>query len=159
MKLLAFALVAFLLPIGYAEAAPAKLMVFDFYLDNTSMQPTTDAEKARLKRISKELRDELQKSGEYDVARGPDVQSAAVQSLGKCSDEQRAAAKKAGFAFVACPWVQKVSNLILNLNIFIENLKTGQAVKGGSVDIRGNTNDSWDHGVRYLVKEHVLTKK
>lgn len=159
MKLLAIALVAVLLPIGYAEAAPAKLMVFDFYLDNTSMQPTTTAEKERLKRISKELRDALQKSGQYEVAPGPDVQSASVQALGRCSDEERAAAKKAGFAFVACPWVQKVSNLILNLNIFIEDLKTGQAVKGGSVDIRGNTDDSWDHGVRYLVKEHVLAKK
>ena len=159
MKLLAIALVAVLLPIGYAEAAPAKLMVFDFYLDNTSMQPTTAAEKTRLTRISTELRDALQKSGDYDIARGPDVQSAAVQSLGKCTDEEVAAAKKAGFAFVACPWVQKVSNLILNLNIFIQDLKTGQAVKGGSVDIRGNTDDSWDHGVKYLVKEHVLAKK
>ncbi|MGH6679770.1 MAG: DUF3280 domain-containing protein [Bradyrhizobium sp.] len=159
MKLLAIALVALLLPIGYAEAAPAKLMVFDFYLDNTSLTPTTDAEKTRLKRISKELRDVLQKSGQYDVAPGPDVESAAVQSLGKCTDEQVAAAKKAGFALVACPWVQKVSNLILNLNIFIEDLKTDQVTKGGSVDIRGNTDNSWDHGVRYLVKEHVLPKK
>lgn len=159
MKLLAIVVAALLLPIGCAEAAPAKLMVFDFYMDNTSMEATTTAETARLKRVSDELRSALQKSGQYEIAPGPNVSSASVQSLGKCSDEQRAAATKAGFTLVACPWVQKVSDLILNLNIFIENLKTGQAVKGGSIDIRGNSDDSWDHGVRYLVKEHVLANK
>lgn len=159
MKLLAIVVAALFLPIGCAEAAPAKLMVFDFYMDNTSMEATTTAETARLKRVSDELRSTLQKSEQYEIAPGPNVPSASVQSLGKCSDEQRAAATKAGFTLVACPWVQKVSDLILNLNIFIENLKTGQAVKGGSIDIRGNSDDSWDHGVRYLVKEHVLANK
>jgi hypothetical protein len=158
MKFLAIALASLLMPVGYAEAAPAKIMVFDFYLDNTSMEKTTAAETARLKRISDEFRTALQKSGQYDVTRGPDIQSASVQSLGRCSDEERAAAKKAGDTLVACPWVQKVSNLILNLNVFIQDLKTGQAIKGGSVDIRGNTDDSWDHGVRFLLQEHVLTK-
>jgi len=156
MKFLAIALAALLLPVGYAEAAPAKIVVFDFYLDNTSMEKTTVAETARLKRISDELRAALQKSGQYEVARGADVQSAAVQSFGTCSDEERAAAIKAGGTLIACPWVQKVSNLILNLNVFVQDLKTGKTTKGGSVDIRGNDDDSWDHGVRFLVKEHIF---
>jgi hypothetical protein len=50
-----------------AEALPPKIIVFDFHLDNTSPEPTSDAEKARIVRISDELRALLRKSGEYDV--------------------------------------------------------------------------------------------
>ncbi len=52
--------------------------------------------------------------------------------------------------------MQKVSNLILNLNLIIEDSKTGKAVHGGSVDIRGNTDVSWDRGLKYLLDEHVF---
>lgn len=157
MKLsLAAAIAALLLPFAHAEAAPAKIMVFDFYLDNTSLEPTSAAETARIKTISGELRAALQKSREYDVTPGREIQSASVQDIGKCSDDERTAAQKAGVELLACPWVQKVSNLILNLNIVIENAKTGRPVRGGSVDIRGNTDDSWDRGLRYLLEEHVF---
>lgn len=150
------ALPAFVLSFAHAEAAPQKIMVFDFYLDNTSMEPTSAAENARLKTISDELRADLQKSKKYDVSIGKDEQSSAMPQIGKCDDKQMSAAQKAGAELVACPWVQKVSNLILNLNIIIQNAKTGQAVRGGSVDIRGNTYVSWDRGLRFLLEEHVF---
>jgi hypothetical protein len=52
--------------------------------------------------------------------------------------------------------VQKVSDLILNINLVIEDAKTGKQVAGGSVDIRGNTDESWSRGLRFLFEEHVL---
>ncbi|MHB8886067.1 MAG: DUF3280 domain-containing protein [Methylovirgula sp.] len=159
MKLSLIAVVPLLmLSFSHAKAAPAKIMVFNFFLDNTSMEPTSAVETARLKRISDELRDALQKSGKYEVSAGKTEPSASVPQLGKCGDAQLAAAQKAGAKLIACPWMQKVSNLILNLNIIIQNAKTGQAVRGGSVDIRGNTDLSWDHGLRFLLKEHVFQK-
>ncbi|QXX73382.1 DUF3280 domain-containing protein [Methylovirgula sp. HY1] len=148
----------FVLSVAHADAAQPKVMVFDFYLDNTSMEPTSAAETARLKMISGELREALRKSGKYEVSAGKTLPSSSVPQLGKCGDAQLAAAQKAGAKFIACPWVQKVSNLILNLNINIQNVKTGEAVHGGSVDIRGNTDDSWDHGLKFLLEEHVFQK-
>jgi hypothetical protein len=65
-------------------------------------------------------------------------------------------ARQAGAQLVAYCWVQKVSDLILNLNIVIEDAKTGRHIAGGSVDIRGNTDETWDRGVRYLLEEHVF---
>jgi hypothetical protein len=157
MKLLYAALLAFvLLPLVHAEAAPQKILVFDFYFDNTSPEPTSAAETARIKRISDDLRAELQKSGDYDVITSSETFDSIQQ--GKCSSEEMAVAQKQGAELVACSWLQKVSNLILNLNMVIENAKTGELLKGGSVDIRGNTDLSWDHGVRYLLKEHVFQK-
>ena len=56
-------------------------------------------------------------------------------------------------------WAQKVSNLILDLNIRITDADSGQVVRGGSVDIRGNTDESWDRGLKYLLTEHVFTAR
>jgi Protein of unknown function (DUF2380) len=49
-------------------------------------------------------------------------------------------------------WVQKVSNLIININLRIEDVATGKAVFQRSVDIRGNTDLSWQRGVKALAE-------
>ena len=51
-------------------------------------------------------------------------------------------------------WVQKVSNLILNINVRISDVETGKALKSGSVDIRGNSDQSWERGLKFLLEEH-----
>jgi hypothetical protein len=54
--------------------------------------------------------------------------------------------------------VQKVSNLILNINVTIRDVATRALVFAGSVDIRGNTDDSWRHGIRYLLENRLLAE-
>jgi hypothetical protein len=49
-------------------------------------------------------------------------------------------------------WVQKVSNLILNLNIQIRDVHSGLIMQNKSVDIRGNTDTSWLRGIRYMAR-------
>ena len=141
-----------------AEALPPKIMVFDFHLDNTSPEPTSDAETARIARISDELRALLRKSGEYDVIdeKPAETRLSDVLWIGHCNGCELPVARQAGARLVAYCWVQKVSDLILNLNIVIEDAKTGKHIAGGSVDIRGNTNETWDRGVRYMLEEHVF---
>lgn len=56
---------------------------------------------------------------------------------------------------VMTAWVQKVSNLILNINIQIRDVKGGLIMLNKSVDIRGNTDESWTRGVRYMVRSMV----
>jgi hypothetical protein len=51
---------------------------------------------------------------------------------------------------VARCWVQKVSNLILNINIEVSTAQD-EVLYTTSVDIRGNTDESWLRGVRRLV--------
>ena len=48
--------------------------------------------------------------------------------------------------------MQKVSNLILNINLQLRDVATGKLVQAASTDIRGNTDESWEHGIRYLIK-------
>lgn len=47
--------------------------------------------------------------------------------------------------------MQKVSNLILNLNLRVEEVASGKTLFQRSVDIRGNTDLSWRRGATALV--------
>lgn len=144
-----------------AHAAAPKIAVFGFSFDNTSMEPTRPDEVARLKMADKELREGLRKSGDYDVVSTdtPAIQKklGEIVSIRQCNGCEIPLARSVGASLVAYGWIQKVSNLILNLNIVIEDVKTGKQIRNGSVDIRGNTDESWSHGVKYLLQEHVFT--
>jgi hypothetical protein len=52
---------------------------------------------------------------------------------------------------VARCWVQKVSNLILNINLEVRSA-AGATRYRGSVDIRGNTDEAWLRGVHRLAE-------
>ena len=54
-------------------------------------------------------------------------------------------------------WVQKVSNLILNINVEVRT-EAGATRYRGSVDIRGNTDESWLRGVRRLAENLDLSQ-
>jgi hypothetical protein len=52
--------------------------------------------------------------------------------------------------------VQKVSNLIINLNIYLRDVKTGNMIMAASADMRGNTDESWSRAMSYLVRNRLL---
>ncbi len=64
-------------------------------------------------------------------------------------------ARKAGARISVTGWVQKVSNLILNINLVARDVATGQVIGAGSVDIRGNTDESWSRGLSYLMRNRL----
>lgn len=61
-----------------------------------------------------------------------------------------------GADYVLVGEVQKVSNLILAMNLVMRDVATGQMVRGQSVDIRSNTNETWLRGIRYILKNHFF---
>ena len=52
--------------------------------------------------------------------------------------------------------VQKTSNLIQSVNLRIRDAETGQTLRAGAVDIRGNTDDAFRRGYRYLLKNVIF---
>lgn len=141
-----------------AMADPASIAVFDFSLVNTSPAASTPAEMARLQRMSNDLRDMLAASGRYvPVDLGPVRDKLRDEpAIKDCNGCERDLARTLDAEFAAYGWVQKVSNLILNVNLVIEDAKTGRVIKAGSVDIRGNTDESWSRGLKYLLRERIL---
>ena len=49
-----------------------------------------------------------------------------------------------------------MSDLILNINVYIKDLDSQAPEQAFSVDIRGDNDESFDHGVKYLVKHNIL---
>lgn len=138
---------------------PPTVAFAGFNIINTSLEATTDAERARLAMIGAELRESLGKSGRYRFVPMPadSIEDAkAHPDVSGCGGCQFAWGRRAGSELVMWGTVQKVSNLILNINLYIDDVKTGQKVLGTSVDIRGNTDESWRHGIRYLVENNLL---
>ena len=141
-----------------ALAAPPKAAVFPFELDDTSLQGSMQgADKddlARLARLDTQLRDELARSGRYTpVAIAAEPGGRTLWSCNGCEADQ---ARHAEARFSVVGWVQKVSNLILNINLVIRDVATGERVAGGSVDIRGDTDESWTRGLSYLLRNRIL---
>ncbi len=67
--------------------------------------------------------------------------------------------RKAGADIAAFGTVQKVSNLILNENIYMNRVADGAPFYSRSVDIRGNTDESWSRGMKYLMGEYFLKQR
>lgn len=159
----ALAALAALLAPCRAHAAPAAppIAVFDFEIVNTSPAPTTDVEADRARRLGDALRQALDASGRYHAVAMDAVRESVRGALPPraCNGCELPAARRLGAAFVAYGWIQKVSNLILNLNLVIECADSGRHVAVGSVDIRGNTDESWFRGLRYLLRERILPEQ
>ena len=54
--------------------------------------------------------------------------------------------------------VQKVSNLILSMNLALRDAESGEFVRMLAVDIRGNTDDAWLRGGRYILNNHFFAE-
>lgn len=145
--------------------APKKIAVFNFDLIDDSQEGEMNGIRAdetqRLVLISDELRRLLKTDGRYEAV---DLTSIAadierLKPMYKCNHCEDELARKVGADYVMIGTVQKVSNLILNLNLFIKDVKADKIIKGMSSDIRSNSDDSWMHGIRWVVKNQLLADK
>jgi Protein of unknown function (DUF2380) len=148
------------LQVAPAGAAARSIAVMDCTLidDNASYNDadTNRTQQIRIGMISDELRAQLRERRLFRVAdNGPAsamiAQLTATQDMNACNGCELQVGRKLGVERVGVCWVQKVSNLIININLRVEDVATGNAVFQRSVDIRGNTDLSWRRGVRALV--------
>jgi Protein of unknown function (DUF2380) len=133
------------------HADPPKVAVFDFELVDTSLQgevygPRPD-EHDRLMRAGDELRKELGDSGRFGLVDiGPVNAAAHGSNLQACGGCDVRFAEHLGADLVITGVVQKVSNLILNMNVYLRDVHSGRIVTAVSADLRGNTDESWSRG-------------
>jgi hypothetical protein len=152
-----------LLHVGTAAlAAPPKAAVFPFELIDDSEEGEVQGKRAdesrRLAMLTEELRRRMAESGQFDVV---DLSPQAAQiekdaPIYKCNGCEIGIAKAAGATLAVVCTVQKVSNLILNINIYVKDVNTEVMQKVMSADIRGNTDESWIRGLRWLIKNRLL---
>ncbi len=140
---------------------PKSLALMDFELIDEMRSFSTEQARREVDRrivlITAELSKELQRRGMYRVLdRAPAAQLIerlkASQELRACNGCEIDIGKALGAERIALCWVQKVSNLILNINVEVRSVATGETLYAKSVDIRGNTDETWLRGVRRLVE-------
>jgi Protein of unknown function (DUF2380) len=147
--------------VGPACADPPKLAVFDFEMIDSSLQgevngPRTD-EQERLMRVGDQVRKSLADSRKFAVIDIAPVNAAAhASNLQACGGCDIRLAEELGADLAMTGVVQKVSNLIVNINIFLRDVHTGKLVAAASTDMRGNTDESWTRATSYLVRNRLL---
>lgn len=143
-----------------ANAEALKVAVFDFELIDTSLEgemagPRAD-EAARLDRVGDQLRAAVRQAEAIELVDiDPVADEAAAANLQNCGGCDRTLAQKVGADWSITGTVQKVSNLILNINVYVRDVETGAMTQIMSADIRGNTDQSWERGMGWLIRNRL----
>ena len=143
-----------------AETEPPTLAVLGFDLVDDHPDPArAELLRPRLAAIKTQLEKGLHERGLYrvvDPAAAQDlinIQRASNEFLYRCNDCLADVGKRLDTRLVAVGWVQRVSELILNVNVLVLDSQTGVEVLSKSVDLRGNTDETWARGVNFMLRD------
>ncbi|WP_299961469.1 DUF3280 domain-containing protein [uncultured Roseobacter sp.] len=159
MRLTALALLA-----ATGVHAQERVAFFGLTLLDTSLQSSASgentAEQDRLAQLEEMVAERFVREGYVLV----DIEPARkeidrVVNLAKCYGCDTRIAVQLGADYALVGEVQKVSDLILAINLQLRAAETGEMVKGGVVDIRGNTDESWQRGMRYILKNRFFVEE
>jgi hypothetical protein len=151
--------------VAIAAAAAARadevraLAVFDFELINSSLEPDRPDELQRLAMLGDLLRQRLAaQSDRFRIVDAAPLREriARAPALRSCNGCDLDFGRTLGADLVVVGTVQKVSNLILNINVAVKDVGDGAVLSGGSVDVRGNTDESWQRGLDRLLRRAGL---
>ena len=149
-----------LLGVGAARAAE-RVAVFDPELYDTSGEGVREDQQKRLAMIGERLRAALQESGRFEVVdtaplRARIREGPPLRTCGTCAPD---AAAELGAELALMTTVHKVSNLILSITVALREASPGAGTRAvHSAEIRGNTDESWDRGVRWLLRNRLLAQ-
>jgi hypothetical protein len=149
----------YMVRVASAGADIPKVAFFGFQLINTSVAPTAPEEEQRIRMLDDLFREGLAASGRFEIvsiSHGLQQEIASGPGIINCNGCQRDYARRAGADWAAWGTVQKVSNLILNINLYMEDERSGKMQFAKSVDIRGNTDESWRRGLDYMLQNYLL---
>ena len=139
-----------------AVAAPATA-IFPFEIYDTSGEAPRPDLTERLAMATRVLSEALEKTGRYSaIDLGPfSTDIAATSPRYMCGDCFLPIARRAGAAYSVVPVVHKVSSLISSMDIWILDTSSGSNVAHLGGQIRGDTPEAYEHGVRFLVRNRL----
>lgn len=145
-------------------AAQQTVAFLGLYLLDTSLQSEAkgqhDAEDARLALLEQMVREKFAAEGYVLLDLAPIAEDLdRVVNPAKCYGCDLRMAQKLGADFVLVGEVQKVSNLILSLNLQMRETTGGEMVKGAVVDMRGNTDDTWMRAMRSILNNRFFRRE
>ena len=145
-------------PSAAADDIP-QVALLGFQLINTSLEPTTPAENQRIHMLDDLLQQKLEASGRFKVVPIPSdlrQEITAGPEISNCNGCQLDWARKVGADWAAWGTVQKVSNLILNINVFMEDARTGNRNSSRALIFAATRMSSWRRGLDYLLRHYLF---
>lgn len=114
----------------------------------------------RIAKMEDLVRERMSAEG-FEILDNAPIQSQleSIQNPADCYGCDVRMGEELGADYVLTGEVQKVSNLILSMNLVMRNVPEGKMIRGLSVDVRSNTDDSWAHGVNYIFKHHFFPEE
>ncbi|WP_417689862.1 DUF3280 domain-containing protein [Roseibium sp.] len=159
MRLFIFICVV-LLSTVHVQAKPVA--VFDMEFINFSQEveygAKNEAEYRRIEMLSAYLRELLVESGDYEpvdlAPLGADAERYGdVFSCNRCEEKL---ARKLGAPTSITGAVQKLSVLVQTIILRERDAETGRVLQLYQTDIRGNTDEAWKRGLKWLVDNRLL---
>ncbi len=144
-----------------ADPTPKTIAMMNFELiDNTGETAKDEEQKARLVLINQQLRAAFAENHLYTVVDNAPAAALIADlesryALHNCNGCDVTIGRALNTDLVMTAWVQKVSNLILHINFQIRDVKNGFIILKNSVGIRGNTDETWSRGIRFMVRSMV----
>ena len=138
---------------------PIEFLKADYFPDADRI---SEVEQTRLHMVADIIRERLTKE-RYQVVSAEDTRAAVVAAdpgtyLHECNGCERDIGASVGADWVLVSWIQMVSNLIVNLNVVVYDVKTGRRVAQAFVDLRGNTDRSWRRATVYLLDRILVAR-
>jgi hypothetical protein len=155
-----------LLPAAASAGQTVAVFPFDMVLQKSEedyfsgpSHPTKDEER-RLALAREELQKLFSADSRYEVvdlaALSGEIR--AVQPIYTCNGCEIDLAGKAKAELAMTSVIDKISETHLSLNVAIVDVAQMKVLRNASVMIQGNTDESWLHGVRWLVKNRLLAE-
>lgn len=157
-SLLRISAVAFVTASGsHATIAAPATAIFPFEIYDTSGETPQPDLTERLAMATRVLSEVLEKTGRYaPVDLGPfSAEVAATAPRYRCGDCFLPVARRAGAAYAVVSVAHKVSSLVTSMDIWIFEDSSGIAVAHLGGQIRGDTAEAYEHGVRFLVRNRL----
>lgn len=153
---------AAVLAVPAAAAAPVKLAVFTFELDDFSPAISTGevnpADTARLASVTQDVRKLLAESGQYELvavdgANGP---AATTHSLRDCNGCEAPLALQLGAEQSLVGVVKRISRTEYQVRFQLRDAKTSAIIAEADTGLRMGAMDSWNRGALRLIKDRLL---
>jgi Protein of unknown function (DUF2380) len=145
---------------GCRENTLPRLTVLNIELTGDLGGPKfTEEHRERIQKESAILREELARSGLYQVLDNDPARSVIDKltsqhaHLYDCNGCDLDIGKQLGADEVMVVWIDRVSALILSLTYEIHDVRTERIVDRKSYDLRGDNDAAWTHAVQFMVRD------
>jgi hypothetical protein len=143
-----------------AAAEKRRILLLDMQFDSSATAGQSKAmeaaDRARLAKMAMRLSERFRASGDYEVLAAPDVaKEIANYNLGACGRCELMLGRKAGADFVMVGSVQKLSAMLMNVQVLVYAVADGSAVAAGAGVIHSNTDADWQRAIDRIAEQKL----